>query len=444
MKKLICLLLCAAPCAVFAGQWASVKYVHDALKSFAGITYASNPSINPSYGANMEYLLKVVDQVNAKFFGGATSYGTSQFATKQAVDTVAVKNAINTLIFDECQTPDLNVEWVKANIGLSNNVQTQVVNNVFFIMTDGQGGSNFDGNSRDSLCYNTSLIPTVDGFFCVDLGVGTSGTATIAAIAYGDGIYIGVGAYGNIFRSSDLANWTNDTSNYAYSRNSIAFGNSVFVTPYGGSSDKIMKTTNNGTSWALANMPATSTWVSVAFNGGRFIAVSEEGLTAYSDNGGNIWKSGGSLDSSLSKWRNVIHGAGKWWALSEKGYLVNSADGITWNMPVQIVTNNNLPLFNNNYVPQVTDISLIKLSITDDGNTMMVFYTGSGDSSSDTYARDINGVYFSHNGRNWIAKASNNTWFRGASLGNGYFIAGGSGHYYYYAPIPEWDCGNGN
>ena len=59
-----------------------------------------NPELkNPKVAANMEYLLTVVDIANEYLNGEkTTSYGTGEYATKLAADTIATNTAINTLV----------------------------------------------------------------------------------------------------------------------------------------------------------------------------------------------------------------------------------------------------------------------------------------------------------------------------------------------------------
>jgi hypothetical protein len=72
------------------GTIANTQYVCDAINAKWGT------SLTPVIGtemqaANCEYLLKMIDMANSN----STSYGTSSYATQQAIDTIAVDAAVN-------------------------------------------------------------------------------------------------------------------------------------------------------------------------------------------------------------------------------------------------------------------------------------------------------------------------------------------------------------
>lgn len=81
----------------------NVEYIHKLVEQEHGIqlAYGDDAASTPNRVANMEYLLKVVDLVNAHLNGAdkATSYATdAKYATKQVADTVAAIYVIRNLI----------------------------------------------------------------------------------------------------------------------------------------------------------------------------------------------------------------------------------------------------------------------------------------------------------------------------------------------------------
>ena len=82
-----------------SAQVANVEYIHLLIKQEWGIEVPYYPE-NAKLVANMEYLLMVVDRANLMLNGEATSSYASDpvYATKQAVDTIAVNQAVETLI----------------------------------------------------------------------------------------------------------------------------------------------------------------------------------------------------------------------------------------------------------------------------------------------------------------------------------------------------------
>ncbi|MDR0707675.1 MAG: hypothetical protein LBF60_07360, partial [Treponema sp.] len=71
---------------------ANCQYVCDAINAKWGTDYEP-ASETAALAANCEYLLKTLDNANS----GATSYGASGYATKQAVDKTAVDDAVQRL-----------------------------------------------------------------------------------------------------------------------------------------------------------------------------------------------------------------------------------------------------------------------------------------------------------------------------------------------------------
>ena len=83
-----------------SAEMVNVEYIHNVLRWRWGIELPYNPELeNPKVAANMEYLLTVVDIANEYLNGGkTTSYGTGEYATKLAADTIATNKAIDGLI----------------------------------------------------------------------------------------------------------------------------------------------------------------------------------------------------------------------------------------------------------------------------------------------------------------------------------------------------------
>ena len=75
------------------GQVANCQYVCNAINAYKSTNF--QPIAGTALqAANCEYLLKMIDKAN----NNATNYGTSSYATKQVIDTIAVSNALNKII----------------------------------------------------------------------------------------------------------------------------------------------------------------------------------------------------------------------------------------------------------------------------------------------------------------------------------------------------------
>jgi hypothetical protein len=75
-------------------QIANCQYVCDAINAKWNTSYTPVSGTGTQV-ATVEYLLKMIDKANAN--RGATNYGTSAYATTQAVDKTAVDTAVLTL-----------------------------------------------------------------------------------------------------------------------------------------------------------------------------------------------------------------------------------------------------------------------------------------------------------------------------------------------------------
>ena len=106
MKKiLVSLFLCV--CTMVAGAVgvdtveyapvANLEYIHSAIANKYDITVPYNSAADIYSIANMKYLLTTIDVAN-QMQGNQTNYGTGEFATEYAANSITVDTAIDTLI----------------------------------------------------------------------------------------------------------------------------------------------------------------------------------------------------------------------------------------------------------------------------------------------------------------------------------------------------------
>lgn len=118
-------------------------------------------------------------------------------------------------------------------------------------------------------------------------------SAVPQAIAYGAGMYVGVGEYGRVYRSADGAAWTRGVSGISGDLWDVIFENGVFVAAgrYG-----VLLTSRDGLTWERKNAGTGNPLGQVMYHDGRFIA--------YGRADGTILQSGdmcnGMLESDLS------------------------------------------------------------------------------------------------------------------------------------------------
>ncbi len=99
MKKFLILLILFIITPVYAAQIVNVEYIHNAIANRWDITIPYNPALtNPRVAANMKYLLSAIDVANEMLNGEPTTYGSGEYATTIAADTVATNTAVDTLV----------------------------------------------------------------------------------------------------------------------------------------------------------------------------------------------------------------------------------------------------------------------------------------------------------------------------------------------------------
>ena len=104
MKRILCFLagvLFSVTIVAEAAELATIGYVHDLLEHNYGVYVPMNDTLTDAdkdTPANMEYLLYVVDIANEFISGARTNYSSSIYATDDAADIIATKQAYDTLL----------------------------------------------------------------------------------------------------------------------------------------------------------------------------------------------------------------------------------------------------------------------------------------------------------------------------------------------------------
>jgi photosystem II stability/assembly factor-like uncharacterized protein len=167
-------------------------------------------------------------------------------------------------------------------------------------------------------------------------------------VAFGNSIFVAVGDYGKIVRSTDNgASWSHVTSGY-YSGGSgahslygtnylrgVTFGNNTFVAV--GYTGKIIRSTNDGSSWDNVTAVNSNNLYGVTFGNGTFVAVGQSGTIIKSTNNGASWSSSSSGGNTLN---GVTFGNNIFMAVGEDGRIVKSTDnGANWSSSSSGTTN---------------------------------------------------------------------------------------------------------
>lgn len=166
-----------------------------------------------------------------------------------------------------------------------------------------------------------------------------------AAIAYGNGVWLGMDFLGHIIRSTDGgATWA-DAATLASNDGgwqALAYGAGLFVAVgCDDSTGKVISTSPDGLTWTSRTSTADKLWQGVTYDGGQFVAVGGPnalfgGLPGNScvmtSSDGIAWTAQTSAGGSSFSWRALAYGAGIYVAVAKNsnGTLMTSPDGVTW------------------------------------------------------------------------------------------------------------------
>jgi hypothetical protein len=104
--------------------------------------------------------------------------------------------------------------------------------------------------------------------------------------------------------------WESRTAAEANSWRSVAYGNGVWVAVSSDGINRVMRSTNNGTSWSAVAAAEANFWYSVAYGNGVWVAVSIDGTNRImrSTNDGVTWNAVAAPEANL--WQSVAYNNG--------------------------------------------------------------------------------------------------------------------------------------
>jgi len=140
----------------------------------------------------------------------------------------------------------------------------------------------------------------------------------LSDVAFGNGLFVGVGALGTIVTTSDFASLGQPFVPTSSKLNSVSFGNGRWVAVGKGG---VIVTSSNGATWTLAAGTGSEDLNGVSYGDGQWLAVGASGAL-YSSADGQVWIS---LDSPTSSSIAAIHYAdGKWVMLASGSSYVGT------------------------------------------------------------------------------------------------------------------------
>ena len=161
--------------------------------------------------------------------------------------------------------------------------------------------------------------------------VSTTGFTTgIYSVAYGNNRYV-AGGSNRIAYSTNGTTWTTSSGFSNFLVKGITYGGTQFVAVGYYSNGGLINYSSDGKSWN--NVATTSFGTSdinnVAYGGGRYVAVGEDGKIAYSTNA-TSWTAVTASTFGESDIYGVTYGNGKFVAVGENGKMAYSTDGTKW------------------------------------------------------------------------------------------------------------------
>ena len=162
----------------------------------------------------------------------------------------------------------------------------------------------------------------------------TPTTNYLQRVAYGNGRFVAVGSAGTIISSTNASDWQwqPNPAPPGAELEGIAFGHgNVFVAvgAFGsGGVYTLMLVSTNGTDWSNASFDMGKTLRAIAWDGTRFQAVGNDGVTIFSVSGTN-WSAQGSVEfvPPFRNLRQVRFAAGRFVAVGNEGAVISKRNG---------------------------------------------------------------------------------------------------------------------
>lgn len=153
------------------------------------------------------------------------------------------------------------------------------------------------------------------------------------AVTHGSGEFVAVGQRGTLAASKDGHIWEQRSS--IQGARAVAFGNGVFV-GVGGTAGiqqglNILNSTN-GINWKHTNVPGVPFDIrmsAVTYGGGQFVAVGQRGAI-FTSRDGLSWKRSPALPDEPFDFSASTYGQGLFVAVAAGGFIYSSPDGVNW------------------------------------------------------------------------------------------------------------------
>ncbi|NCY17380.1 MAG: hypothetical protein EBX39_11560, partial [Actinobacteria bacterium] len=233
----------------------------------------------------------------------------------------------------------------------------------------------------------------------------------------------------------DAVTWTARTAAEASSWTSVTYGNGVFVAV---AADGKVMTSPDGVTWTARTAAEANSWYSVTYGNGVFVAVAASGTNrVMTSPDGVTWTARAAAEAST--WKSVTYGNGRFVAVAQLGtnrVMTSTDNGVTWTARSATEANGWLSVtYGNGVFVAVAASGTNRVMTSPDGVTWTAQTAAqTGTWYSVTYG---NGVFVTlsqfgtkrvmtstDNGVTWTAQAGAeaNNWYS-VTYGNGVFVA---------------------
>jgi photosystem II stability/assembly factor-like uncharacterized protein len=212
-------------------------------------------------------------------------------------------------------------------------------------------------------------------------------TTSSSSSSSSSGVFVAVGDSGNILRSTDNgSSWANASTPLGSGLYAVTFGNNTFVAI--GNGGKFVKSTDNGSSFDNVTSGIGKNTSDVTFGNNTFIAVAHTGTIVRSTDNGSSW------NNATSGTNNNLNGVGfgnnTFVVVGNSGNILKSTDnGSSWDNVTSGTSQqlNNVTFGNNTFV-----------GVGDNGNILRSTDNGTNwDNATSGITTDIRGVTFGNN-----------------------------------------------
>lgn len=199
-------------------------------------------------------------------------------------------------------------------------------------------------------------------------------TASIRAITYGEGYFVGVSsaAATRLIYSADLKNFTWSSQLNTSAWYGIAYGNGIFVAVAQSGTNQVA-TSPDGITWTMTNTIPARLWESVVFGNGIFLAVSSSGGYMATSTDGVTWAETSNTVYIGQTYGNILYSPATRLfytrGLNTDEYHT-SPDGITWTLRNIGISGFQASKFAyGNGLHMVTDTATNRIAVSKDGLT---------------------------------------------------------------------------